>query len=98
MFLSGPFLFFYVRNTLVDRETLTKKDWFHFIPASIALIGTLPYLFQSFDQKLQIADRIIENLNSIRDIDVNLFYNVGESFVLRTVVFFVYLADRVFLL
>lgn len=98
MFLSGPFLFFYVRNTLLDRETLTKKDWFHFIPASIALIGTLPYLFQSFDQKLQIADRIIENLNSIRDIDVNLFYNVGESFVLRTVVFFVYLSYSVFLI
>jgi AraC-like DNA-binding protein len=98
MFLSGPFMFFYVRNTLVDRDNISKKDWIHFIPTTIAVIGTLPYLFQSFDKKLQIADRIIKNLDSIRDIDVNLFYNVGESFALRTIVFFLYLIYCIYLL
>ena len=98
MFLMGPFLFFYVRNTLLDREYLSKKDWLHFIPTTIAVIGTLPYHFQSFDKKLQIADRIIKNLNSIRDIDVNLFYNVGESFALRTIAFFLYLMYCIYLL
>lgn len=98
MFLSGPFLFFYVRNTLLDREFISKKDWLHFIPTTIALIGTLPYLFQSFDQKLQIADRILANLNAIRDIEVNLFYNAGQSFVIRTVLFFIYLTYCIYLL
>lgn len=98
MYLMGPLLYFYVRNTLLDRDGISKKDWFHFIPTIIATIGTLPYLFQSFDKKLQIADRIIENLDSIRDIEVNLFYNVGESFALRTITFFLYLVYCIYIL
>lgn len=98
MFLIGPFLYFYIRNTLLDRNSLSKKDWIHFIPATIALIGTLPYLFQPFEKKLEIADRIIENLDVIRNIDINLFYNVGQSFAFRTILAFVYLIYCVYLL
>lgn len=98
MFLIGPFLYFYVRNTLLDRNSLSKKDWIHFIPATIALIGTLPYLFQSFEKKLEIADRIIENLDAIRNIEINLFYDVGQSFAFRTILAFLYLIYCVFLL
>ena len=56
MFLIGPFLYFYVRNTLNNSTVLTNKDWLHFIPALVALIGTLPYIFQPFEKKLKIAD------------------------------------------
>ena len=98
MFLIGPFLYFYVRNTLLDRNTLSKNDWIHFIPTIIALIGTLPYLFQSFEKKLQIADRIIKNLDTIREIKVNLFYNMGLSFALRCILAFLYLMYCMFLL
>jgi AraC-like DNA-binding protein len=97
MFLIGPLLYFYVRNTLLDKNSISKKDWIHFIPASIAFIGSIPYLFLPFDKKLQIADRIINNLNAIATIEVNMFYNVGLSFVLRTIVFFLYLVYSVFL-
>lgn len=98
MFLIGPFLYFYVRNTLLDRNTLSKKDGLHFIPATIALIGTSPYLFQSFEKKLQIADQIIENLDAIRNIEVNLFYNIGQSFAFRTILAFTYLIYCIYLL
>jgi AraC-like DNA-binding protein len=98
MFLIGPFLYCYVRNTLNDSHSQFKKDWFHFIPAIIALIGTMPYLFQPFEKKLQIADQIIENLDAIKKIDVNLFYTMGESFALRTLVAFIYLLYCIYLL
>lgn len=98
MFLIGPLLYFYIRNTLSDKNTISKKDWIHFIPASIALIGTLPYLFLTFDTKLQIADRIIKDLDAIGNIEVNLFYSIGASFILRTIVFFLYLVYCIYLI
>ena len=98
MFLIGPFLYFYVRNTLKDCYSLSKTDWIHFIPATIALIGTIPYIFQPFEKKLQIADQIIHNLDAIRKIDINLFYNIGESFALRTILAFLYLINCIYLL
>lgn len=98
MFLIGPFLYFYVRNTLLDRNTLAKKDGLHFIPAVIALIGTLPYIFQPFEKKLQNADQIIQNLDSFKEIEVNLFYDMGESFAIRCLLIFIYLIYSIFLL
>lgn len=91
MFLMGPFLYFYVRNTLKGRNTLSKKDWFHFVPATIALIGTIPYAFQPFEKKLVIADQIIRDLDAFKEIEVNLFYDMGQSFALRCILAFVYL-------
>jgi AraC-like DNA-binding protein len=98
MFLIGPLLYFYIRNTLKDRDTLSRKDWIHFLPATIALIGTIPYLFQPFEKKLQIADQIIQNIDVIRKIEVNLFYNVGQSFALRTIITFLYILYCIYLL
>ncbi|MBP6459504.1 MAG: helix-turn-helix transcriptional regulator [Crocinitomicaceae bacterium] len=91
MFLIGPFIYFYVRNTLKDCYTKFKKDWVHFVPSTIALIGNVPYTFKPFEKKLQIADQIIKNLDAIKDIEVNLFYSMGESFALRTISVFIYL-------
>jgi AraC-like DNA-binding protein len=97
MFLIGPFLYFYVRGTLKDRYALTKKDAIHFIPALFALIGTLPYIFQSFENKLRIADRIIENVTSVNQIEVNIFYKIGGSLALRAFFGFVYLLYCIYL-
>ncbi len=91
MFLIGPFLYFYIRNTLKVRFTLSKKDWIHFVPALIALIGTIPYSVQPFEKKLAIADQIIRDLDTFKTIDVNLFYDMGQSFALRCVIAFIYL-------
>ena len=93
----GPFLYFYVRNTLMGRNTLSKKDWFHFIPATIALIGTIPYVFQPFEKKLVIADQIIRDLDAFKEIEVNLFYDMGQSFAFRCILAFVYLIYSLYL-
>ncbi len=91
MFLLGPFLYFYVRGTFEDQYALSKKDIVHFIPAMIAFIGTLPYIFQPFEKKLEIANRIINDVKSINQIDVNLFYNIGGSFAFRAILGFGYI-------
>jgi AraC-like DNA-binding protein len=98
MFLIGPFLYFYVRNTLTYRHSLSKKDWLHFIPTSIAFIGSIPYLLQPFEKKLQIADSIIKNPDMIKVVDVSVFYTMGQSFVLRCIIAFLYLIVCVYLL
>ena len=98
MFLIGPFLYFYVRNTLNNSNVLTNKDWLHFIPALVALIGTIPYIVQPFEKKLKIADQIIQDLDSFKKIEVNLFYDMGQSFVLRCLFAFIYLIYSIYLL
>ena len=98
MFLIGPFLYFYVRNTLKNQYRLKSQDLWHFIPATIAFVGTIPYYLQSFDKKLEIADQIIQNLDAIRKIDVNLFYTIEQSFALRTLLVLSYLLYCFYLL
>jgi AraC-like DNA-binding protein len=98
MFLIGPFLYFYIRNTLLDTTTACKKDCFHSIPALLSFVGSLGYYFQPFDQKLIIADRIIANLDVIRTIKVNYFYDIGQSFALRCFFALAYLIYCIYLL
>lgn len=98
MFLIGPFVFFYVRNTLADCSGLHKNDWIHFVPTIIATIGSFPYLFLPFENKLQLANQIIHDLNTINTIEVNLFYTFQQSFGLRTLLVFVYLLYCFYLL
>lgn len=85
MFLIGPALYFYVRGTLNEAKRLSRKDAVHLIPALFSFIGTIPYYYTAFDTKLTIAKQLTAQVNSIRSIDVNLFYDAGESFVLRSV-------------
>lgn len=85
MFLIGPFLYFYVRGTLNETKKLSGKDILHFVPALISLIGTIPYYFTPFATKISIAQQLIDHVNSLRNINVNLFYDAGESFVLRSI-------------
>jgi AraC-like DNA-binding protein len=90
MFLIGPFILFYVRGALNEERRLKTIDILHFIPAIVSGIGTMPYYIQSLETKLKIAEQLIANLNSLRTIDVNLFYDAGESFFYRTVLCLVY--------
>ena len=71
MFLIGPFLYFYIRNTLKVRFTLSKKDWIHFVPALIALIGTIPYSVQPFEKKL--ANYLLEGLLYIAPLSITAY-------------------------
>ncbi len=90
MLLLGPLLFFYVRGTVLDKEGLTWKDGVHFLPFSIHLIGITPYLFSSFEYKKNIAAQILKNVDSMKTMDLNLFYTVPESFIIRSGLFLAY--------
>jgi len=60
IYLIGPLLYFYVRGTVKDNFRFYKTDYLHFLPAIFAFICVLPYIFTSFDYKLEIAKIIIE--------------------------------------
>lgn len=81
--LAGPFLYFYVRGTLKDRQGLKRKDAIHFIPALIHLIGVLPYCFSSFSYKESVAKMIVSNVDNIKKIRVNIFFDLEFNFTLR---------------
>lgn len=90
MFLIGPFILFYVRGALDEERRLKTIDILHFIPAILSGIGTMPYYMQPLETKIKIAEQLIANLNSLRNIDVNLFYDAGESFFYRTLLCLLY--------
>lgn len=98
MLLLGPLLFFYVRGTLDDTSVLKKWDVFHFIPALIHLIGIVPYSLQSFAEKTQIAIRIIQNVDSILDINTNYFYSTTVNFIIRPVLLLGYILYCMYLI
>jgi AraC-like DNA-binding protein len=91
MLLLGPLLFFYVRGTLDDTSLLKKSDIFHFIPAVIHLIGIVPYTLQPFSEKIEIATRIIQNVDTILDINTNYFYSTTVNFIIRPVLLLLYI-------
>lgn len=89
--LLGPFLFFYIRSTLTDQAGLSKLDVLHFIPAVIQTIGITPYLFSPFAIKVENAGRIINNIDTITDIHLNLFYTAEANFLIRGGLFLIYI-------
>lgn len=90
MLLSGPFLYFYVRGTLKDRQGLKAKDYLHFIPALIHLIGISSYLLSPFSYKKEVAQLIIDNFDNIKFIKVNIFFNYKFNFIIRLLLLVIY--------
>lgn len=98
MLLLGPFLLFYVRGTLNDTAALKKRDWIHFIPALVHLIGIIPYTLQPFSEKIQIATIIIHDIDQILNINNNYFYSTAVNFVIRPVLLLVYIVYCMYLI
>jgi len=98
MFLIGPFLLFYVRAALAEERRLKAIDVLHFIPAIVSFVGTIPYYLQPFENKIKMAEQLLSSLNSLRNINVNLFYDAGESFIYRTLFCLIYVLYGLYLL
>lgn len=98
MLLLGPLLLFYVRGTLKDSSRLNKWDAVHFIPALIHFVGIIPYLTQPFEEKLKIANLLINNIDAILLININYFYNTAISFIIRPVLLLGYILYSMVLL
>lgn len=90
LLLLGPFLYFYVRGTILDKQGLKWQDSIHFLPFSIHLVGVTPYLLSSFEFKKNIAFNILRDIDSMKIMDLNIFFTVPQSFIIRTVLFLGY--------
>jgi AraC-like DNA-binding protein len=88
--LAGPFLYFYVRGTLKDRQGLKRKDAIHFVPALIHLIGVIPYFLSSFEYKESVAKMIVNNVDTVKKIRVNIFFDSEFNFTIRLLFLTIY--------
>ncbi|WP_395803536.1 helix-turn-helix domain-containing protein [Daejeonella sp.] len=89
-YLIGPMLYFYIRNTINDNYLLTKKDLIHFIPFTMGLISVLPYIFQNFEYKLDVAQNYISNPGSIKTFYVYSLYPNHINVIARPLLLFGY--------
>lgn len=89
--LAGPFLYLYVRNTLLAKFVWKRKDLFHFIPAMLQLIAILPYSFQSFEHKQGLMQSIMDNILYMYEVPFNIFFNTYTNFGIRLISLLMYL-------
>lgn len=61
MFLTMPFFYFFVRNTLNGNNYLSKKDMLHFLPAVFHVLELMPLYLMPYDQKFALVTRIVQN-------------------------------------
>ena len=90
MILAGPFLFFYIRGVIRDNYILEKTDFLHFIPAAIVFIGNIPYYLTPFSVKLELAQRIIDDLDQLKYASINFIFPISVNYVMRITSLLVY--------
>lgn len=96
--LSGPFLYFYVRNSLTDRYDLSRKDLLHFIPFVVHAIGLIPYLFSPFSEKIDFIKKLYASPELIINAQVNTFFDTNENFIIRLSLLIIYATVDIFLI
>lgn len=62
--LMGPCALLYVRTFLHFNAGIKKRDFLHFLPSFISLLGVIPYLLKSWDQKKSLAHTILMGLQN----------------------------------
>ena len=95
--LIGPFFYFYVRGLLTDDHKLNKWDFLHFIPAILFFINISPYVFHTWDYKLEYADNVIQDTHNFLNIDY-LFIPTSISFLTRPIIALFYVIASVVLI
>ena len=94
-YLVGPCCFFYVRSILRDDVRLSRRDYLHFIPFLIVVIGAIPHIFSSWEHKLAVAQRFTTDRWNWMDIRLNLWMPDPVNQLLRPVhslTYFLYLS------
>jgi AraC-like DNA-binding protein len=61
MFLTMPFFYIFVRNTLNGNNHLSKKDMLHFLPAVFHVLELMPLYLMPYDQKFALVTKIVQN-------------------------------------
>lgn len=88
---AGPFLFFYVRNTLQGTFVWKKTDVFHFLPGFTQCIAILPYSLNSFENKKAFMQSIIDNTAHMYEVPFNMFFGTHTNFAIRLVSLLIYI-------
>lgn len=89
-FLMGPLSFLYVKGILKDDARLTKWDYLHFVPFVIQLINSLPYIFTSFDYKMQKAAILINDIRMLPQVSTGWFFTPTVNYMFRPTHIFLY--------
>lgn len=87
-YLIGPFLFFYVRSVIHQRNQLSKLDYLHFAPALIFLSALLPYISTPFSYKTEIAQQIVNDpgfLISFKPTILSKLFSVTAVYISRPI-------------
>ena len=58
-YLIGPLSYFYVRSIVRDYSKLSFLDYLHFLIFFLIFMGSLPFLFSSWSNKLLVAENLI---------------------------------------
>jgi len=91
-FAIGPLAFLYVRSILKDEVHFTKNDWLHFILFAIIFLGRITYNFSSWEDKLLLADKIINgSWRSLSYSSLNHFLSLRISYKLKGLHFLIYI-------
>lgn len=100
-FLIGPLNFFYIRSILKDDHRLKTRDYWHLVPALIAMVTSIPYMLAPWDEKTRVAAEIINDLNYLMVFKPTIMHQfIPNKFIYlgRDVLIFVYLGFTVHLM
>ena len=75
-YLIGPFLFFYVRSVVCDKNKLSKIDLLHFVPAILFFLALLPYIVTPFSYKTEIAKKIVDDAAFLLSFKPTIFSDI----------------------
>lgn len=70
-FAFGPMLYFFTRGLLEDKEGLTKKDWWHFVPVMLVVLLFLPFYFTPLVEKWELMSKASGNLSYFLDLRIS---------------------------
>jgi AraC-like DNA-binding protein len=93
LFLIGPMLYWYIRSILTDNSSLKRNDIWHFLPAIIFFLFSIPYSFVPFSEKAQAAMEAVKDVAYIQSYKATLLdqiFSVSAIYLSRPILVLVY--------
>lgn len=76
VYLAGPMIFWYIRSVVTDNAGLRKSDVIHLLPMIIVFISSLKYLFTSWQYKIEVAGKLLENRSDFWKFNVSFLNEI----------------------